>query len=148
MQPQVHIRRERPDVAAFMFDPRTDRIWTRNVKESRLATTTPFGRGSEVDRKVSFLGRTFWYRYKVIDFEADRLLELTVDRPFPMHVRYELEDAAGGTLARIRAWGPAPGGFFGVAAPLMQRMVERSITADLAALKRHLEGEIDRGAVL
>jgi hypothetical protein len=47
-----------------------------------------------------------------------------------MLVRYELDDAANGTLVAIRATGK-PGRFFGWAASLMERQVRKSITADL-----------------
>jgi hypothetical protein len=65
---------------------------------------------------------------------------MKVERPFPMLVRYELEDAPGGTLVAIHASG-APGGFFaGIAAPLMTRQVRKNIAADLKRLRACLEG--------
>ena len=47
-------------------------------------------------RTARFLGRTFDYGYVVTRDEPDRLVELRVERPFPMQVTYELEDAPGG----------------------------------------------------
>ena len=47
----------------------------------------------------------------VTEHEPDRLVELKVDRPFPMLVRYELEGCPGGTLVAIHAVG-TPGRFF------------------------------------
>ena len=53
----------------------------------------------------------------VTEHEPDRLVdEMKVDRPFPMHVRYELQDAPEGTLVAIHAVG-TPGRFFGWARP-------------------------------
>jgi hypothetical protein len=63
---------------------------------------------------------------------------MKVDRPFPMLVCYELDDAADGTLVAIHAAG-SPGRFFGWATPLMTRQVRRSITADLQRLRACLE---------
>ena len=64
---------------------------------------------------------------------------MTVDKPFPMLVRYELGDAEeGATRVAIHAAG-APGGFFGWATPLMTRQVRHSITADLHRLRHRLE---------
>jgi Polyketide cyclase / dehydrase and lipid transport len=83
-------------------------------------------------------GRTFTYGYVVTRHQPDRLVELKVDRPFPMLVRYELEDAADGTRVAIHAAGN-PGRFFGWATPLMARQVRRSITADLERLRACLE---------
>jgi hypothetical protein len=83
-------------------------------------------------------GREFTYGYVVTQHEADRLAELKVDRPFPMLIRYELEDTQGGTLVAIHATG-TPGRFFGWASPIMARQVRRSITADLQKLRTCLE---------
>lgn len=138
VQPQVLIRRPRAEVAAFMFDPRNDAIWTTGVVECRPLTEGPLRAGSRVERVVKFLGRRFGYEYEVVAADGERFVEMRVEQPFPMHVRYELEDAPGGTLARIRAQGDATG-FFRVATPLMRRMVERNITKDLELLKRSVE---------
>jgi len=132
------ILRPRDQVARYMFDPANDRAWTKAVVESRALTDGPLRAGSRVERVVKFLGRTFSYLYEVTAAEDGRFVEMRVDKPFPMHVRYELEDAAGGTLARIRTSGD-PSGFFRLAAPLMSGMVRRNITRDLAMLKLALE---------
>jgi len=94
--------------------------------------------GATVERTARFLGRTFRYGYVVTKHQPDRLVELRVDRPFPMLVRYELEDAPQGTLVAIRAAG-TPGRFFGWATPLMARQVRKSIAGDLDRLRAALE---------
>ncbi len=91
-----------------------------------------------VERTAKFLGRTFTYSYMVTKHEPDQAVELTVDRPFPMVVRYELEDAGNGTLVAIHATGE-PGTFFRWAAPVMAAPVRKSITADLERLRTCLE---------
>jgi hypothetical protein len=128
-----------------MFDPRNDAEWTTGVVEARPLTEGRLRAGSRVERKTRFLGREFSYVYAVVDADDDHFVEIRVDKPFPMQVRYELEDAAGATTARIRARGDA-GGFFRLAAPLLAMMVGRSIGADLAALRARLEssGSPDR----
>jgi hypothetical protein len=138
VRPVVLVRRSRTDVAAFMFDPRNDLRWTGGITSSRPAQAGPLVEGATVERTAKFLGRTFDYRYVVTEHEPDRLVELKVDRPFPMLVRYELDDAPDGTLVAIRAAGE-PGGFFGWASPLMARQVRKSITTDLERLRACLE---------
>ena len=125
-------------MAAFMFDPANDLRWTGGITASRPAQPGPLVRGATVERTANFLGRTFDYGYVVTQHEPDRMVELKVDRPFPMLIRYELEDAPEGTIVAIRATG-APGRFFGWADPLMQRRVRKSITADLGRLRTCLE---------
>ena len=67
-------------------------------------------------------------------------MEMKVDRPFPMVVRYELAPVDdGATEVAIRATG-SPGRFFGWARPLMAAQVRRSIAADLVRLRDCLGG--------
>ncbi|MCI0570103.1 MAG: SRPBCC family protein [Myxococcaceae bacterium] len=138
VSPQVTISRPRDEVAAFMFDPRNDALWTTGVVESRPLTEGLLRTGSRVERVSKFLGRQFGYLVEVTGHTEGRLVEMRVTEPFPMRIRYELEDCADGTVARIRAQGEA-GGFFKLAAPFLSRMVRRSITNDLENLKGYLE---------
>lgn len=138
VQAEVLIRRSRAAVAGYMFDPANDAAWTTGVIACNPLTEGRLAVGSRVERHVKFLGRQFSYVYEVIDAGGDHFVEMTVDQPFPMHVRYELEDAPEGTLARIRTHGDATG-FFSIAAPLMAPMVRRSIAKDLAQLRAILQ---------
>lgn len=139
IRPEVLVHRPRSDVAAFMFDPANDLAWTGGITSSRPARPGPLVHGAAVQRTARFLGRTFTYGYVVTAHQPDRLVELKVDKPFPMLVRYELVDAPQDcTLVAIHAAG-SPGGFFGWATPIMARQVRRSITADLHRLRDQLE---------
>jgi hypothetical protein len=138
VRPEVVVSRPRPAVAAFLFDPRNDLRWTGGITASRPARPGPLVAGATVERDARFLGRTFRYGYTVTAHEPDRLVEMTVERPFPMVVRYELSDAGAATRVAIRASGE-PGRFFGWAAPLLRRQVRRSIAADLSRLRACLE---------
>ncbi|HEX4705027.1 MAG TPA: SRPBCC family protein [Pseudonocardiaceae bacterium] len=139
VRPTVLVHRPRGDVATFMFDPANDLRWTGGILSSTAAQPGPLTAGATVERTAKFLGRTFTYGYVVTRHEPDELVELKVDRPFPMVVRYELADAENGTLVAIHATG-TPGGFFGWATPLMARQVRKSIAADLDRLRGWLEG--------
>ena len=138
VRPSVVVRRPRGEVAAFMFDPANDLRWTGGITSSRPAQPGPLTTGASVERTAKFLGRTFTYGYTVTKLEPGTLLEMKVDRPFPMLVRYELDDTGDGTQVTIHAAGE-PGGFFGWASPLMTRQVRKSITADLERLRACLE---------
>ena len=141
VRPRIDVRRPRSEVAAFMFDPSNDLRWTGGITASRPEQPGPLTAGAAVLRTARFIGRTFDYRYVVTRHEANRLVELRVDRPFPMTVTYELDDTtdpAAGTCVAIHAVGD-PGRFFGWATPLMAWQVRRSIAADLARLRHCLE---------
>ncbi|MCI4318908.1 MAG: SRPBCC family protein [Thermoplasmata archaeon] len=135
---EVLIARTRGDVAAYMFDPDNDGKWTAAVLASRPLTPGRLRTGSRVERTVKFGGREFTYEYSVTGAEGDRFVEMKVDKPFPMHIRYELDEVPGGTRVRIRTSGE-PKGFFRLAAPLMKGQVRKSITNDLGQLKAQLE---------
>jgi len=121
-----------------MFDPRNDVSWTGGITSSTAARPGLLVLGSTVKRTARFLGRRFTYGYVVTQHQPDRMVEMKVDRPFPMTVRYELDDAEHGTLVAIHAKG-TPGRFFGWATPIMARLVRKSIAHDLARLRSCLE---------
>ena len=133
------MHRPRAEVAAFMFDPANDLRWTGGITSSNPAQPGPLVEGATVERTARFLGRTFRYGYVVTEHKPDRLVELKVARPFPMLVRYELQDVPDGTLVAIHAVG-SPGMFFGWATPVMARQVRKSISGDLGRLRAALEG--------
>ncbi len=139
VKPEVLIARSRAEVAAFMFDPSNDAVWTGGVVESKPLRPGRLVRGALVERVSKFMGRTFGYRYEVVDASGDDYVVMKVEQPFPMQIRYQLDEAPGGaTRASIRAQGDATG-FFKMAAPLMAIMVKRNITNDLETLKAYLE---------
>lgn len=138
VRPIVLVHRPRHEVAAFMSDPHNDLRWTGGITSSTPAQSGPLVQGATVERTAKFLRRTFSYGYVVTAHQPDRLVELSVDRPFPMLVRYELDDAPNGTLVAIHATG-TPGAFFRWASPVMARQVRRSIAGDLNRLRDCLE---------
>src|SRR3954469_22896785 len=140
VRPEIRIDRPRSAGAAYMFDPRHGLSWTGGITASTPSGPGPLTEGMTVERTARFLGRRCTYGYRVTGHEPDRLVEMRVERPFPMVVRYELEDADGGsaTLVAIHATG-SPRRVFGWGGPLMRRQVQRSIAADLRRLREHLE---------
>ncbi|MCZ7684454.1 MAG: hypothetical protein M5U28_39080 [Sandaracinaceae bacterium] len=126
-----------------MFEPTNDAIWTTGVVECRPLTEGRLREGSKVERVSKFLGRQFGYLMQVVAGSGDDFVEMRVEEPFPMWIRYELEDAPEGTRASIRTRGDATG-FFRLAAPFMGRMVRRSIENDLALLREYLEARSAR----
>jgi hypothetical protein len=132
------VRRPLGEVAAFMFDPSNDLRWTGGITSSTPSQPGPLVEGATVERTARFLSRRFTYGYVVTRHEPDRMVELTVERPFPMTVRYELSGDTDSTLVTIHATGN-PGRYFRWATPLMARKVRNSIAADLERLRTCLE---------
>src|SRR5262249_21201742 len=111
----VTIRRPRAEVASFMFDPTNDTLWTTGVIDVRPLAPARLGVGSKVERTSKFLGRTFAYHYEVVEADGDRTVAMKVEQPFPMQIRYALDESPEGTVASIHATGEA-GGFYRLAA--------------------------------
>lgn len=135
---EVEIGRPRAAVAGFMFDPANDARWTPAVIRCRPLTPGRFRVGSRVERTVKFGGREFTYVYEVTDARGDEFVELKVDEPFPMSIRYDLRENGRATTVRIHTVG-RPKGFFRLAAPLMKGKVQKQIEGDLAVLRSLLE---------
>ena len=143
--PEIVIARPRAEVAAYMFDPTKDMEWTGGIVDCKPLTPGLLRKGSKVERTSKFLGRRFAYLVEVTEHEDDTFVQMSVTEPFPMQIRYELEDVDGGksTRARIRARGEATG-FFRIAGPLMSPMVRSSIAKDLERLKNAVERRSSR----
>jgi hypothetical protein len=134
----IVVRRTRKYVADFMFDPQNDIAWTTGITDSKPRQEGKLREGARVVRTAKFLGRAFDYEFAVVDADADTFVHMKVQKPFPMEIRYELEDVPEGTLVRIHTWGE-PAGFFKLAGPMMAPKVRKNIGNDLSLLKKNLE---------
>ena len=134
---ELVIKRKLADVAHYMFDPSHDAEWTTGVVASKPLGKGHLKPGMRVRRTVEFVGRRMDYEYKVVAAD-ESFVEMKVDKPFPMLVRYELEEESKGTVTRIHAKGD-PGSFIKVAGPVLKLIVKRNMKADLKALQKHLE---------
>lgn len=133
------IRRPPEEVAAYTMDPANDPSWIGGLREIRRLDEGPLGLGSRVERVSRMLGRDIHYVNEIVAYEPPTKLAMhAVKSPFPMDVTYTFLPHTDGTTARIDVSGE-PGGFFGLARPLLRRMVVRNIGRDLRRLKEQLE---------
>jgi carbon monoxide dehydrogenase subunit G len=115
---EVHVRRPREQVAAYMSDPANDPEWIGGLREARLLGDGPLREGSQVARVASFLGRR-------------------VKAPFPMNITHTFEDGDGGTVVRNHVKGG--GGLFSLGSPWFAPLVRRNVQKDLERLRDVLE---------
>ena len=135
----IEIERPRQQVAAFASDPHNDTEWIVNIKEVEWKTEPPVQKGTAISRVAYFLGKRLAYTYVVDDFVPGELLAMrATDGPFPMTTDYRWEDAGQGTKMTITVGG-GPGGFFGLATPLLKAQMRRALNKDLAKIKQILE---------
>jgi hypothetical protein len=104
----------------------------------------------QVARVAHFLGKRIEYVNEAEVYEPrTQLVMRSIKGPFPIRITYSFDDgwlengtagdeAGAGTLARIRVEGYARG-FYRMAGPLLNTMVQRSIGRDIANLKKVLE---------
>jgi Polyketide cyclase / dehydrase and lipid transport len=135
---EVHVRRPRPEVAAYMTDPANDAEWIGGLREAHLVGEPPLAAGSRVERVASFVGRRIEYVLEITTLDPERELDMrSVKAPFPMRVTYSFEERDGGTVVRNRVRGG--GGFFSLGSPLFAPMVKRNVQKDLERLRERLE---------
>jgi Polyketide cyclase / dehydrase and lipid transport len=126
-------------VAAYAGDPGHAPDWYANIDSVHWRTEPPMKVGSQMDFEARFLGRRLSYTYEVVVFvPGERLVMRTADGPFPMETTYTWQPAAGGTLMRLRNRG-TPSGFASIAGPVMQKVMRRAMTKDLARLEARLD---------
>jgi uncharacterized membrane protein len=135
---EVHVKRPRDEVAAYMSDPANDPEWIGGLREAHLVGDGPLGEGSRVARVASFMGRKVEYVNEITALEPGRMLDMrSVKAPFPMHITYTFQDRDGGTLVRNHVRGG--GGLFSLGSPLFAPMVRRNVQKDLERLRELLE---------
>jgi hypothetical protein len=128
----VHVNREPAAVAHYMTDPANDPEWIGGLREAELLGDPPVAVGSRVRRVASFLGRRIEYVNEILALDDTCLDMRSIKAPFPMHITYRFEPAAGGgtdVSNHVR------GGGLRVFAPLVRRNVQR----DLERLRDVLE---------
>jgi uncharacterized membrane protein len=135
---EVHVRRPRQQVAAYMSDPANDPEWIGGLREARLLGDPPLQQGARVARVASFMGRRVEYVNEITTLEPGSVLEMrSVKAPFPMHITYTFEDREGGTLVRNHVRGG--GGLLSMGSPLFAPLVKRNVQKDLERMRDALE---------
>ena len=140
VQVETIIQRLPEIVASFAGDPTNAPRWYANITSVQWQTPPPVGIGSRLDFKAKFLGKRLAYIYEVVELEAGRRLVMrTADGPVPMETTYTWE-AVGEAATRMTLRNRGnPSGFSRLTAPMMERVMRRATTKDLARLKALLE---------
>ncbi len=137
---EIVINRPPHQVAAYAGDPSNAPKWYVNIKSVELKTPPPVRLGSQMAFVAQFLGRRLAYTYEVVDLiPGRRLVQRTMQGPFPMETTYTWEPVGEGkTRMTLRNRGE-PLGFSKIAAPFMASAMRRANRKDLARLKTVLE---------
>lgn len=124
-------------ISNFENNPR----WQSGIQEARFTSEGPLGIGSTYEQSSKFLGRRIQTSFEVIAYEPRAMVKArSTSGSFPITFTRSVESLEEGTRVTAVIEGDASG-FFRLAEPLLNRMVERQINADYAALKELLESQ-------
>ncbi|MCS6873643.1 MAG: hypothetical protein N2Z23_01865 [Pyrinomonadaceae bacterium] len=138
VQAEILIAAPREKVAEFMFDAKYDKLWISGLVSVFPLTPGKLCKGSKVQRIGDFMNKRFDSMVVVVAEEPGRMLELSIDEPFEMLVKYTLSDAAEGTSVkiRLRSVGDIP---FKTPAAVLSKAVLDKLNLDLKRLKKLVE---------
>jgi len=124
---------------AFIADFENNPNWQGGMVSARWTSDPPVGVGSTYDQEARFMGKTIITRFQVTAYEPGRSISIeSVESTFPLQITRRVEPTDTGCVITAHVRGQ-PGGLFKLAAPLMRRMVKRSVDKDYARLKALLE---------
>ena len=136
---EILIERSRADVAEVMFDPKNDKLWITGLTNVFPQGPGLMAVGAKFERVGTLLGRFYSCDYLVTRTEENSFVEIAADEPFQMKIRYELSDADGGTLTKVRIQSIGDTEY-SVPPAVLNRSVTEWITDDLKRLKKRIEG--------
>ena len=136
----IIINRPVGEVFDFVTDPAKNAQWQEGLVESRLASPGPMKAGSQVVDVRKFLGRDMESTLEVTALEANkRFVQKVITGPLPFEIIQTFEPSVSGTKLTVLAQGE-PGGFFKLAAGMVQKQLQNQIEGDAERLKKALEG--------
>lgn len=135
------IRRPAEDVFAFVSDATNNPRWQRGMRSCRWTSPPPIGVGSTYRQEAAFLGRRIVTDFEVVAHEPGRSVTIrSTSGPFPITVRRSVSPIDASSSRVEAAITGEPGRFFRIAGPLLQRLAQRSVTADYRRLRALLDG--------
>ena len=141
VEADVTINRSSDEVFAFLSNFENNPKWQAGMQAARFTSEGPLGIGSTYAQVAKFLGRRIESTFEVIDYEPGRMVKATSSSgSFPITFTRIAEADGDGTQVRAIIEGDASG-FFKLATPILRRLVQRSVDADYANLKRILEAK-------
>lgn len=132
----------RAEVAKMMFDPKSDVIWIEGLKQVFPQTPGKLAKGSKLERRGTIAGVEFVSNMEITNDDPDKMLEFSSPEPFEMKIRYNLDDAEGGTQVRIRVQSIGDTDRIAMPPAVLSKKVREGLEADLRKLKKHLENNI------
>ena len=137
----VTINRPREEVFAYLADPANQTVWQSGPVEFESDRAGQPEVGDLARGTIKVVGRKVRWEAETIEMQPpERFAFRSVKAPFPFQQSYTLVDHGGSTEVRTEGSAESLGGFFGkLADPVVARMYQRDMDANLANLKLVLE---------
>jgi uncharacterized membrane protein len=137
----VLINKASERVFALISNFENNPLWQSGTVEARFTSEPPLRIGSVYEQTAKFLGRKVISTFEVIAFEPDHMIKATsTSGSFPITFTRSVQATKDGTRVSAVIEGDSSG-FFKLAEPILQRLVQSSVDRDYAKLKRVLEIE-------
>ena len=141
VEQSVEINKPVEEVFSYAADPEHFPEWTSIVLEVHKEKPGPLTEGERFTTVSKFLGRKFETPFEITSHESPRLhSHKSTGGPLPQEWTLTFEGTADGTRITELVEGE-PGGFFGLAGPLLERVGRRQFGTDLENLKDLLEAQ-------
>lgn len=138
IETSIHIDRTPEDVFDAITDVLSSPEWIESVIDIRDYSGDPIGLGTTYKQISKFLGKEFTIDIEVIAFEPPARYGESFAGTIPGEMLISLDEVDGGTDLLIQAE-VEPGGFFGLAAPLLKSNFQKQVSGDMNRLKQLLE---------
>ncbi|WP_347548851.1 SRPBCC family protein [Pseudalkalibacillus hwajinpoensis] len=141
IQVRVSISIERPpeEVFRYLSNFENNPKWQSGMIDATFTSRGDLREGSTYDQVATFLGKEIRTTFVVTLYKPyDRIQIKSVKSTFPITVTREVDLTDNGSLVTAIVEGE-PGGLFNILKPLLQKMVQRSVTKDYENLKQILE---------
>ena len=138
LEVSVTIDRPPADVFAVLTDVPHHTDWAKGAGKILNVSENPANLGTTWTQISRIVGRELEVHAKVNAYEANRKFGFHTDKPIPFDMLFLTEPAGSGTRITVTAVGE-PGGFFGVAAPVLRKALKDTLSTDLKTLKTQLE---------
>lgn len=136
----IEIERSADDVFAFVTEFPNNPRWQRGQVACTWTSDPPLRVGSTYEQHARFLGRDMVNSFEVVEHVPGRRVKFrSTSGTFALTITRTVEPLGSGRARFTERAEGDPGRFFGVASPVLRRLVVRSIRRDFPVLKALLE---------
>jgi uncharacterized membrane protein len=137
----VVVNRPIDEVFDVLIDPSRGREWQGGLVEAELLTDPPVATGSQARYVIKIVGREMDSEIEWTEItRPTKIAWQVIKAPIPGEGSHTLSEVEGGTQIVYEMSGE-PGGFFKLAAGMVQKNMQKELQEDLNRLKALLEGD-------